>query len=116
MAIPSGSGTEVLKRTYIDGQANSEGTLLTGVANHIYTIISIILVNRDSSTRGFDLYVDPSAGGTDFFILDSVSIPTKDTYVFSDKFVLTGTDKLHIIADASSNFDIICSYIDQDFS
>ena len=46
MAIPSGSGTEVLKRAFHKGVTNSEITLITGVANHNYTILSLICCER----------------------------------------------------------------------
>ena len=39
MAIPSGSGTEVLKVGHVAGVTNSESVILNGVANHIYSII-----------------------------------------------------------------------------
>ena len=42
MAIPTGSGTEVIKYTKLTDLSNTNQTLITGVANHIYTIISII--------------------------------------------------------------------------
>ena len=38
MAIPSGSGTEVLKFSRFLAMDNTEQTLITGVANHIYTL------------------------------------------------------------------------------
>ena len=48
MANPStgfgGAGTEVIRRAYYDGFVESEQTILQGVANHIFTIITIILL------------------------------------------------------------------------
>ena len=41
MAIPSGGGSEVLKRASIHGNSNAWTALITGVANHIYTVLSI---------------------------------------------------------------------------
>jgi hypothetical protein len=116
MAIPSGSGTEVLKRVIIDGLGTSEGTLITGVANHIYTILSISVAQRNTSATTFSLYVDPSAGGTDMYMLDAYSIPGDSHFIWNDKFVLSGTDKLHVVCNRSDSIDIICSYIDQDWS
>ena len=46
MAIPSGSGTEVLKRFIKDGQDNTESKAIDGVADHIYTVLSIIVKNQ----------------------------------------------------------------------
>ena len=120
MALPTGSGSEILKRGYIDGQAETEGTLITGVALHIYSIISIIINERANiSDALFDLYVDPSAGGTDYFLLKNQALPSYTTFIFKDPFVLHGTDKLHIIgSSAGSTFgaDIHISYVDADWS
>ena len=116
MAIPTGSGTDVLKRSIIDGLGTSEQTLITGVANHIYTIISILVAQKNSSATTFTLYVDPSAGGTDMHILNAHSLPGNSHFVWNDKFVLSGTDKLHVVCNRGDAIDIVCSYIDQDWS
>ena len=47
MAIPSGSGTEVLKRAYFNGNLNTEALLINGVANHIYTVLSIMSIDKN---------------------------------------------------------------------
>ena len=39
MAIPSGSGTEVLKSTTLTATSDTPAAMITGVANHIYTIV-----------------------------------------------------------------------------
>jgi hypothetical protein len=41
MAIPSGSGTEVLKMDPYTVTGTTDTVILNGAANHIYTIISI---------------------------------------------------------------------------
>jgi len=114
MAIPSGSGTEVLKRFIKDGQDNTESKAIDGVADHIYTVLSIIVKNQAGSTKEFYIKIAPSAG-TQIMIL-STSIASGDTFVWNDKFVLTGTDELVVDAETGSDYDIIVSYIDQDWS
>ena len=42
MAIPSGSGTEVLKRASVHNNSDAYTAVITGVANHIYTVISVV--------------------------------------------------------------------------
>ena len=56
MAIPSGSGSEVL-RTAIKGTvSNSYLDLITVVNNHIYTVLSITAFEKDNiATHTFDL-------------------------------------------------------------
>ena len=46
MAIPSGSGTEVLKNNIIQHGGTGESTLITGEQYHIYTVLSIIAFNK----------------------------------------------------------------------
>ena len=121
MAIPTGSGTEVLKRSIIDGLGTSEQTLITGVANHIYTIISILVAQKNSSATTFTLYVDPSAGGTDMHILNAHSLPGNSHFVWNDKFVLTATDSsnrqvLRALSESAGDFDYHTSYIVQDWT
>jgi hypothetical protein len=115
MAIPSGSGTEVLKRVFDDETGTGETTLITGVANHIYTILSVIVCSRMTGSETFSLYIDYNAGGTDLYLLDVTPITAKGTFVFSDKFILTGTDKLHCTGSATG-YDVWCTYIDQDWT
>ena len=120
MAIPSGSGTEVLKRAFIASQGEAEGTLITGVANHIYTNISVMAMEKGGfSDSKFYMYIDANAAGTDVYMLDSVAVPSQTLFVFNDKFVLTGTDKLHCkgsSAGSAATYDVWCSYIDQDWT
>lgn len=116
MAIPSGSGTEVLKRAFHKGVTNSEITLITGVANHNYTILSLICCERAGASEAINFYVDTAASGNDLYLLDSQPLGAYQTFVFNDRFVLTGTDKLHINLDSAGTVDVILSYIDQDWS
>ena len=117
MAIPSGSGTEVLKRFIKDGQDNTESKAIDGVADHIYTVLSIIVKNQAGSTKEFYIKIAPSAG-TQIMIL-STSIASGDTFVWNDKFVLSSGDALAFRSDENSSaddFDIYISFIDQDWS
>ena len=55
MAIPSGGGSEVLKRATFSnlatGSSTAQKTFIDGVANHIYTVISIIACSNLSSVN-----------------------------------------------------------------
>ena len=117
MANPSagfgGAGTEVLRRAYVDDMSNSEVTLLTGLANHIYTVLSVLFISTDSSDKLIKMYVDVDLSGTDIFILNEQSLPGKSTFSFNDRLVLTETDKLHAICTTTTGIDIWVSYIDQ---
>jgi len=116
MAIPSGSGSEVLKRATIHALSDAWSPLITGVANHIYTVLSIIAQNNDSGTDTANGRVDISAAGSNqISIFNEVSIVGKATFVWNDKFVLTGTDILQVY-NTAGNMDWYISYIDQDWT
>ena len=69
MAIPSGSGSEVLKRGTFTVTSTTDTKILDGVANHIYTVLSIIITETAGNSETFGLFLDPSAGGTDYEIV-----------------------------------------------
>ena len=116
MAIPSGSGTEVLKVGHVAGVSNSESVILNGVANHIYSILSISICETAGAAETFDLYIDDDGGGTDYEILSDQALGANETFIFNDKLVLSGTDHLCIQLASAGNVDVVISYIDQDWS
>ena len=116
MAIPSGSGTEVLKFNHYQAVA-SETLIFQGVANHIYTILSLIVTNTDGSNNR-ELYLklyDASGTSNEHQIIQGSVIPASGTYVFNDKFVISGAYNLRVTT-ASGDSDVILSYIDQDWT
>ena len=117
MAIPSGSGTEVLKRLFYTVTDTTDTVIINGVANHIYTIISIIITETAGSAETFGLFLDPSAGGTDYEIISlATALGADETFVFNDRLVLSGTDELNFKAGGACNIDIIVTFIDQDWT
>ena len=113
-------GKEVIRRSYIDGLAETEGTILTGVANHVMTIVTIMICEwAGLSDALFEMYVDYDLGGADLALCDNQPVPLSGTYIWSDKFAITATDKLHIIGKSAAGtaaFDVWCTYIDQQFA
>ena len=116
MAIPSGGGTEVLKIAHIAGVTNSENVLINGVANHIYTILSMSVCETAGAAETCDLYIDDDGGGTDYEILSDQEIGANETFVWNDKLVLSGEDHLCMATASSANIDVVISYIDQDWT
>jgi hypothetical protein len=132
MAIPSGGGTEVLKRTNIHAQSSSETSFrwdgtqaTTGTAsytvpaNHIITVLSVIMSNEGSDTELITMksnVPDNSSGRWDIFLLQNQSIATKETFIWSDKFILGAGDYLVVNCGSTANIDFHLSFIDQDFS
>jgi len=122
MANPSiiggtGAGTEVLRRSYALGAAATTRTLLTGVANHLYTIITVLITNHTGTTGVFDMYIDPDGSTEKAYLCKQISLKGYETFVFNDKVVMDGTgDDLIIITNDSREMKCHCSYIDQTFA
>ena len=116
MAIPSGSGTEVLKRHYVHALSNTSTAIITGVANHIYTVLSIVWTEQGGASELIHAHVNISAGSDDVYIMSSQPLGSEQTFVWNDKFVLTGTDRLFTRTADAGNVDVLITYIDQDWS
>ena len=121
MAIPSGSGTEVLKRATKNALNNatfSFGLVASGAdvnvgTNHIVTILSITIHNTSGSTEVWRM--DLNDGSDDIRMIGNENLTANTTFVWNDKFVLTSGDTLKLTV-GSQAFDIVISYIDQDWS
>ena len=80
-------------------------------------MLSIIITETAGNAETFGLFLDPSAGGTDYEIISfATALPPDSTYVFNDKLVLVGTDELNFKAGGTCDIDIVISYIDQDWT
>ena len=115
MAIPSGSGTEVLKVAGATRTDTSGLTLVNGVANHIYTILSVSVCETAGNAETFNLYFSDD-GSTDYFIVKNQALAANETFIYNDRIVLSGTDELIFSAGGTCDIDIIASYIDQDWT
>jgi len=111
-----GTGTEVLRRKFVHANSDTGASLINGVSDHIYTILSVIVCNQDDvEIENFSLYIDPDTGTDNIYLVQSQVIGGYQTYVFSEKIVITNTDVLYGYT-TTGNMDIYCSYIDQDWS
>ena len=114
-------GKEVIRRTYYDGLGSSPTTVLQGVANHIMTIVSIVICERaDHSDANFFMYIAPD-GGTTIYLAVAEHVGGEGTYIWNDKFALTETDALKMEAwtgpaSGAGQMDIWITYIDQQFA
>ena len=94
----SGAGTEVLRRGYVHAMTNSSTTLLAGVANHIYTVLSIVCMATTVQNDGnwVDVYFDAfdskgAASGADIKIFRQ-AMNGQETFVWNDKFSFNGCE------------------------
>lgn len=117
MAIPSGSGTEVLKRNQFAAVTNSEQKIIDGVANHIYTVLNVIFCEQGNAEELIHLFIFPSAtSGSVVYLLGSQVLGAQQTFTWNDRIILSGTDELVAQTSSSANVDIIVNYIDQDWT
>ena len=126
MAIPTGSGTEVLSSTYIHQQSDTATTLrwdgtpaTTGTStyvvpdHHIITVLSIVCTEMADAAESVTILVFD--GSNYIHLVNNQSIPAKGTFIYSDKFVVKAGHRVQIQC-TPANVDIYCSFIDQDWS
>ena len=134
MAIPSGSGTEVLRNAAIN--ANSGGSALvdfggttgtgtvrtsqntSGVvavpANVIITVLTITAMCH-AANGTISGTIDWQGGGSDIAIFKLLNQASDTTFVFNDKIVLREGDKLKLYNSATDT-DWHVSFIYQDWT
>ena len=116
MAIPSGTGTEVLNRTHKRSLAASTYyTILTGATNHIYTILSLHCMEASGSAGTIRIHLRNGSASEDVPLVEAQAIGGEETFVWNDKFVLRETDQIKIWCSTSTSHWWV-SYIDQDSS
>ena len=129
MAYPSGSGSEIVRRGSLrglsnattsfkfDGTSPSAGTATDTVpANHIITLLSIIITERSGSVVDETMQMWSHDGtGYGYLLYDQV-IPGSGTFIWNDRFTLIGGDYLKAVLATTGNVDIWYTYIDQDWS
>ena len=131
MAIPTGAGSEVLYRTTINTQAQtvtafrwdktnattgtSSGTGYVVPADHIITVLSIVINNNSTTARQMDLYVNDGAN-TNMFLND-FTLPSSETWpvVWNDTIVLVPGDSLLFKVETGGDADAYCTFIDQHY-
>jgi len=115
MALPTGSGSEVLKRKMMSLD-NSSATL-TVPALHIYTIISINIMRNNAAKSDTDIYLND--GSTNVQLTNGQGgseVPGWGTFVYNDRIVLMSGDSISVIERDGGALDVWISYIDQDWT
>ena len=110
MAIPTGTGTEVLKSVMFEDLDALNAPLIIGIKFHTYTVLSVIshCISVGSATdvgiiqlEGFDAH----GGTTDQKILIATyNLAANETFVWNDKFVFFGGEPANqaVISDAAT--------------
>ena len=116
MAIPSGSGTEVIKVFKATGVDDSPVVdIITGEADHIYTIISVIFCMAGAGSSTFTLRTVNAAASVAYYWLNQQPLVQSDTFVFDTKFGLSGNDRLQVYSTSGADIQVLCTYIDQNW-
>ena len=105
--------SEILSVSHTAGVTNSESVLINGVSGHTYTILSILITETAGAAETVDLYIDDDGGGTDYEILSDQAVGANETFEFTSRLIIEGTDHLCAAAASSANIDITVSYLDQ---
>ena len=111
--MPTGSGSERLRRATIHGLNNDVQEILSGTAGHIYTILSIVFCDESNATGTINIRMN--TGTADVHLVVQQPHSGYGTFVFSDKFVMEEDDDLDVY-NSVANGDWIVSYIDQDWT
>ena len=116
MGIPTGAGTEVLKRVTTTGDYDTAQTALTVPSDHIYTVLSIIVNEQGSNSELLTLYMtDADNSNRSIYLIQNSPLGSLETFVWNDKFVLNAGDTFKVKTGSASNIDVLISYIDQHF-
>ena len=117
MAIPSGSGTEVLKRFTRNVLNGATVAFTTVPANHIYVILLINISSAAGSSSHFGIHIND--GSNDINIITQNAggtlIPAYQSFVYNEKLVMTAGDALSV-AFGGDYAEVWVSYIDQDWT
>ena len=105
--------SEVLKVALKATLTDSETVLINGVSGHTYTILSITFCETAGAAETFDLYIDDDGGGTDYEILSDQALGANETFEYTGRIVLEGTDHLCAATASSAVVDVVVSYLDQ---
>ena len=128
MAIPTGSGTEVLWRGSVSQQQATAtsarfDTSFGSVGTSSYTvptnfIVTVMTVTFCNLTTGDDELINMfiTNGAGDIHLIYKQPLAASKTFVWNDKLVLHPTEKLSFHTDGAANVDIYYSYILQNWT
>ena len=122
MAIPSGSGSEVLKSKLTQAISTTWTTIGDfSTSLNIYTCLSIIVTNCSSTdTEVMNLALtDDESSTNEHFLGVGIDIPAGGIFVWNNKLVVAGSGTYKYLRcnfNTAANMDVIVNYIDQDWT
>ena len=119
MAIPSGSGTEVIKYHQVKAVSSSPTLLIPSpTADHIYTVLNITFANTTTGPEYIQMrtFTDSGLSANEHWIIRTQEIGTEQVFVWNDRFSFSGVLYLSANLASAGDIDIHTTYIDQDWS
>jgi len=111
--IPTGSGSERLRRASIYALNADWQELFSGTAGHIYTILSIVYTEHANASSTINVRVNN--GTNDIFIVAGQTVPAYGTFIWNDRIVLEEDDDIDVY-NSSTDGHWWISYIDQNWT
>ena len=111
MSLPSGVGTEVLRRATLHDNTGYN-TILSGSTGHVYVIVSLIFCNNTGTTYGCAIRVNDGTNNIELTTTGGQSVAPDETYVWNDRFIIEEDDDLLVTNDHADG-DWYLTYIDQ---
>jgi len=112
MAIPSGSGSERLRRATLHSNGGAT-EILSGTAGHLYTILSITAADQSGADTTIEIRIND--GSNEIKILAAQVLPANGSFVWDNVFVMEEDDDLDV-NNTGVDCDWYLSYIDQDWT
>jgi len=111
MAIPSGSGSEVLLSASAEytAAANPNTALITASAHQIVTILSCAICVTGGTSSHYSIKIGSR------YIMYNHEVPVFNTFVWNDKLVFQN-NTFHIRTHQADSVEVYVSYILQDWS
>ena len=130
MAYPTGSGSERLQRGTVNGLNNNTTALLfngannttvnqetnTVPANHIITLLTVSFTEIEGNNELLRMHVECSSPTDAIHLMRDQPIGAGATFVYNERVVLIGGDKLVLQMASDGIVDVHYSYLDQDWS
>ena len=105
--------SELLKLATFRGDASSVQALLTVATGKTATVLSVTICETGGAAETFNLLIDDGGGGSDTYIYHTQALGANETFEYTGRIVLEGTDHLCAATGSSAAVDVVVSYLDQ---
>ena len=127
MAVPSGTGTEVLRGGWWNTQSTNDTSFAfdasnptlgdetdTVPTNHIITMIMAGWCETGNAAETFHFW--GTFDSKTVYLLRQYPLGAYDTFIWNTKFVLIGGDNLKTVTVGGADVDVFYTYLDQSWA